>query len=224
MEIALGKKSGRISLEELARRVDGRCTLVDIGTGDGKFVLRAAKSDPALFAVGVDACRENLREAARQTPANALFVIAAAESLPDELNGLADRLVINFPWGSLLKGLLEMDPALMDGLARVARPGARFELRLNASAAAKAGYTLEDAAGAAAAALTRAGFDLTPPAALSPADLRALPSSWARRLASGQGGEPGSTPALALTGCYTGCPLGAAGSLLISKWMISQSR
>lgn len=36
---------------------------------------------------------------------NSMFVEAAIESLPDEFEGVADEIHINFPWGSLLRGL-----------------------------------------------------------------------------------------------------------------------
>jgi 16S rRNA (adenine(1408)-N(1))-methyltransferase len=55
---------------------------------------------------------------------NALFVVAAAEALPPELDGLADTVTVHFPWGSLLRGLLRADPAVMTGLTRLMRPGA----------------------------------------------------------------------------------------------------
>jgi tRNA G46 methylase TrmB len=59
-------------------------TWVDIGAGDGRFVLHAARVHPDVLAIGVDACRENLAGAARKTPPNALFLIANALALPEE--------------------------------------------------------------------------------------------------------------------------------------------
>lgn len=185
METIQGKITRPMDALELAGRIQSRRqVLIDIGAGDGKFILHAARRDPGLFGIGVDACRENLREGSRNAPENALFVIAAAQSLPDELHGRASRLAINFPWGSLLEGLLQADPALLGGLARLVCPGAQIEIRLNQSAAQEAGWELATAGDAAAHALRQAGFTLRDPARLGPADLRALPSTWAKRLAS----------------------------------------
>ena len=55
---------------------------------------------------------------------NALFVVAAVEATPAELDGVADLVTVHFPWGSLLRGLLGADPAIMSSLTRVLRPSA----------------------------------------------------------------------------------------------------
>src|SRR5262245_42708586 len=139
METICGKRTLHIDADTLANRVAGAsAVLVDIGTGDGRYVLQAARAGSSWFAIGVDACRENMRTASRTAPHNTLFVIADARALPDEVRGLATRIVINFPWGSLLGGLLDGDAGLLGGLAWLARPnpdpnkgGATLEIRLN---------------------------------------------------------------------------------------------
>jgi 16S rRNA (adenine(1408)-N(1))-methyltransferase len=91
--------------------------------------------------VGVDASAAGMAEASRRAAGkpgrgglpNALFVVAGAEALPPELDGLADLVVIHFPWGSLLRGLLEADPAIMTGLVRVMRPGATLSMLLSST-------------------------------------------------------------------------------------------
>jgi 16S rRNA (adenine(1408)-N(1))-methyltransferase len=59
------------------------------------------------------------------------FVVAAAEALPPELDGLAGLVTVHFPWGSLLRGLLAADPAILAGLVRVMRPGACLSVLLS---------------------------------------------------------------------------------------------
>jgi 16S rRNA (adenine(1408)-N(1))-methyltransferase len=198
MEIMQGKSSRQMAAHELAQHLAGvEHVLVDVGTGDGRFVLEAARRDPGLFAIGVDACRENLREnarrvharrersphAARPAEGSLLFVIASAGALPAELRGLASQVTVNFPWGSLRDGLLRGDPALLDGLRGLMRPGAQLELRLNASALAEAGWELLSGADQVRAVLAEAGFRPRPPRLLDAAALRAFPSTWARKLA-----------------------------------------
>ena len=81
-----------------------------MGTGDAAWVLRRARAEPSRFFVGIDANAENLASASRRAAAkpqrggcaNALFVQAAAEAPPSELEGLADSLTVLLPWGSLL--------------------------------------------------------------------------------------------------------------------------
>jgi 16S rRNA (adenine(1408)-N(1))-methyltransferase len=187
VEYLVGKRALAIDQPALVERLGGRtCVMVDVGTGDGRYVRAAALADPGAFAIGLDACREQLRQASRTAPPNALFVIANALALPRELDGRATHLTINFPWGSLLAGLLDGDSALPARLTAIARPGATLDVRLNAGALAEAGHTLEDGGAAVRAALGAVGFALRPPVALGPADLRACPTTWAHRLAFGR--------------------------------------
>ena len=118
MESIQGKYAARIDAPALLGRLaDYQEVLLDIGTGDGRFVRHMAAACPARFAIGVDACRENLRAHSRAAPANALYLIAEARALPHALDGQATAITINFPWGSLLGGLLASEPALLDRLA-----------------------------------------------------------------------------------------------------------
>ena len=187
MECIQGRSALQFDAFALAHRLDGyRDILVDLGTGDGRFVRHMAETHPAGFAIGIDACRENLRQASRRAPPNALYLIASAQALPCELHGLATELTINFPWGSLLGGLLEGDPALTGCLAAVARPGARLEIRLNGGALAEAGWSLEEGGARVHQVLRASGFAIRRPHALGPRELRACPTTWARRLAFGR--------------------------------------
>jgi 16S rRNA (adenine(1408)-N(1))-methyltransferase len=187
VEYLVGKRALALDQPALVERLRGRTrVLVDVGTGDGRFVRAAALADPAAFAIGLDACREQLWQAVRAAPPNALYVIANALALPCELDGRATHLTLNFPWGSLLAGLLAGDPALLARLAAIACPGAPLDVRLNAGALAEAGATLAEGGAAVRAALVAAGFALRRPVALGPAELRACPTTWAHRLAFGR--------------------------------------
>ena len=60
---------------------------VDLGTGDGRRVLRAASARPDTLVIGVDANAAGMAEASRRAARrgalpNALFVVAAAEHPP----------------------------------------------------------------------------------------------------------------------------------------------
>ena len=187
MEIIRGKMSLEMDAGTLSTSISGcRRVLIDLGTGDGRFVRYLAEANPDAFVIGVDACRENLREASRRNQGNALFVIANARSLPAELYGLATQVTINFPWGSLLQGLLEAEPGLMAGLSAVSQPGALLEVRLNAGALAEAGYSLEKGTALVWDNLLAHGFGLRVPAKLDVQSLRGYPTTWSRRLAVGR--------------------------------------
>jgi 16S rRNA (adenine(1408)-N(1))-methyltransferase len=187
MERIRGKQSSASDAAALAAVASGyRAVLVDIGTGDGRYVRRAARRQPTWLAIGVDACRENLRAISRCAPPNALFVVANALALPGDLRGLATRLTINFPWGSLLTGLLRGDPALLGGLAALARPGAIVEIRVNRGALVGAGTPLEGGVTGIRRALSLSGFAVRTSSALDAGALHALPTTWAKRLAFGR--------------------------------------
>jgi hypothetical protein len=202
METIRGKAALDLDLNGLNERLNGHDRIIlDLGTGDGRYVRSLADSFPAHFIIGVDSCRENLRQVSRAKLTNALFIIASAQDLPRELCGLASQVTINFPWGSLLAGLLNNDASLINGLNFIAQPGASIDLRLNAGALAEAGTTLEAGADRIYRNMAQAGWRIQHPVAIDAHTLRTFPSTWAKRLAFGR--DP---RAMALTG-YLSSPL-----------------
>ncbi len=187
MEIIRGKHVSFMDASALAERLNKYENLhIDIGTGDGRFVQHIAQARPNDFVMGIDACRENLHEVSRRAAANALFVIANAQVLPSDLYGLAAHITINFPWGSLLEGLLADDAGLFSGLVMVARPGATLEVRLNGGALAEGGWELEEGADRVQAVLSANGFAMRSAHILSRNELITFPTTWAKRLAFGR--------------------------------------
>ena len=187
MEYIRGKTSAEIDADGLAARVAGYDdVLIDVGTGDGRYVLHVARTQPTCFAIGVDACWDNLRRASRKAPPNVLYVIANALALPAELGGMASKVTINFPWGSLLTGLVDGEPMLLEGLLAITRAGAALEVRLNGGALAESGYTLETGTARVRRALQEGGFDVGELLWLDARELRQCHTTWAKRLAYGR--------------------------------------
>jgi 16S rRNA (adenine(1408)-N(1))-methyltransferase len=91
--------------------------MVDLGTGDGAAVVRAARQQPAGLAIGVDTDAASLREVSRRAAAlprkgglpNALFLVGEANEALGLLHGCVDELRITLPWGSLMRAVLEGD-------------------------------------------------------------------------------------------------------------------
>ncbi len=112
--------------------------VLDIGTGDGRFVSSMAKLRPDAFFIGVDANVKPLEKPsmkATRKPAkgglpNAMFVQAAVENLPEEFAGAVSEIHINFPWGSLLRAVAIGDAGILGSLRSIARPGAALEILL----------------------------------------------------------------------------------------------
>ena len=187
METIRGKSSHELDFNSLAERLaDYNHILLDLGTGDGRFVWRLAGQQQDRFFIGIDACRENLRANSRSKLANALFVIASAQALPQELNGLASHVTINFPWGSLLESLLRSEDSLILRLLSVSRPFAGLDIRLNAEALITAGWTLESGADQIEGIVNAAGWKTKSRSWMDAHLLRSFPTTWAKRLAFGR--------------------------------------
>jgi 16S rRNA (adenine(1408)-N(1))-methyltransferase len=99
--------------------------IVDLGTGDGRGALALAVAEPGALVLGVDAVAsamaETSRRAARSSP-NALFLAASAAAFGAEAGRIADRVVITFPWGSLLRGVAGADRAVGAAIAGLVKP------------------------------------------------------------------------------------------------------
>jgi 16S rRNA (adenine(1408)-N(1))-methyltransferase len=197
METIRGKVSLDLDLTELhGRLANYNRILLDLGTGDGKFAFCHADNFPSHFVIGVDSCRENLREHSRARLPNLLYIIASAQNLPHELSGLVSHITINFPWGSLLESLLTGDDKLMRGLEAISSSNASMVLRLNGGALTESGWSLEEGASRIHNNLLQAGWQLNAPVMLKADALRNFPSTWAKRLSFGR--DP---RALQLSGC-----------------------
>lgn len=125
-----GKNIVEISGDELKNLIAGfEKIVVDLGTGDGKFAYNYAKKNPNCFVIGIDAVSELMEEISRKIdkkPAkggleNIIYICSAVESLPDELSNIADEIHINFPWGSLLNGVIKGNPEILSNIKKIAK-------------------------------------------------------------------------------------------------------
>ena len=116
--------------------VTGEGVIVDIGTGDGRFVYQSARQNPTKLYIGIDPNArplEKISEKIHRKPAkggapNVLFIQAAVEDLPSELNGVADEVHVHFPWGSLLRAVATGDITVLENLRRICAPEALLEI------------------------------------------------------------------------------------------------
>ena len=173
---------------------------VDLGTGDGRFVLASAAANPDRLVVGVDPVADAMAESSHRAarPAirggapNALFVVAAAEAIPSELRGIANLVTVNLPWGSLLRGALALDEAAAAGIAALVGPSGTVELLLAPDPRDRLAADLDVRArldAGLAGDWRRLGLDLELACEATPVELARVHTTWSRRLRLGAGGD-----------------------------------
>ena len=173
--------------------------VIDIGTGDGLFVSECARQNPRKFFIGIDANSrplEKISEKIHRKPpkgglANVLFLQAAVEDLPSELNGVADEVHVHFPWGSLLGAVATGNEAVMGNLRRICATDALLEVvigfdpvrdvselkRLQISS-----LSLDYIDSFLAPRYEESGFAIIERGVLPPSEWTSVQTSWARRL------------------------------------------
>jgi 16S rRNA (adenine(1408)-N(1))-methyltransferase len=160
---------------------------VDLGTGDGRFVLAHATEHPDRLVLGVDAVADPMVDASRRAARspgrgglpNARYVVAALDALPAELDGLADLVTVHFPWGSLRDAAIGRDEQATARLARLVGPAGRLELLVADGDRDRAAPFDPDVA---LAALAAAGLRVNELRPATLADAVAAHSSWGKRL------------------------------------------
>jgi 16S rRNA (adenine(1408)-N(1))-methyltransferase len=173
--------------------------IIDLGTGDGRFVYQSARQNPKRFYIGIDPNVRPLekisekiyRKPSKGGAANVLFVQAAIEDLPAELDGVADEVHVHFPWGSLLRAVATGDVVVLQNLRRICSPGALLEVVLgldptrDQSEIERLGLTtltLEYIDQTLVPQYAAAGFEITERGIIPAADWPEFNTSWAKRL------------------------------------------
>jgi len=173
--------------------------VVDIGTGDGRFVYRSAQENPNKFYIGIDANTKPLEKismkATRKTSKgglpNVLFVQAAIENLPEELNETADEVHIHFPWGSLLRVVILGDENVLQNLRRICAPECLVEIIIGIDQERDKSeierlelpsLSLDYLENVLIPKYKAAGFGILQSGILSVSDWSKLETSWARKL------------------------------------------
>lgn len=104
--------------------------VIDLGTGNGKFVYELALYNPDILFIGIEPTASNLfeysKKANKHKVNNLIYIITSIENMDDVLNGLADIVYINFPWGSLLEAIVKDMPELLGKIALLGKKGAEF--------------------------------------------------------------------------------------------------
>ena len=182
----------------------GEGVVIDIGTGDGLFVYQCARANPNKFYIGIDANPrplEKVSEKIHRNPAkgglpNVLFLQAAIEDLPSELDEVADEVHIHFPWGSLLRLVAAGDETVLRNLRRICAPEGVLEIIIgldperDRSEIERLGLNLFSTVYVDQELNPRyqaAGFEILERGVLAQSEWATLRTSWAKRLRGNEG-------------------------------------
>lgn len=118
-------------------------TLVDLGTGDGKFPYLMAREDETRLCLGVDAQTAGFSHFAwkgARKPSrgglitqNLFYLQADLPQLPDALDGVADVITLRLPWAGLLREAILPSEGFLKMLVGLSKPKAWVVLQLNTS-------------------------------------------------------------------------------------------
>ena len=181
----------------------GEGVIIDIGTGDGRYVYQSARRNPNKFYIGIDPNTrplEKISEKIHRKPAkggapNVLFIQSAIEDLPEELNGVANEVHVHFPWGSLLRAVATGDVVLLQNLRRICEEDALLEVvigidpvrdKTELERLGMEPLTLEVVDVVLVPNYAAAGFEIIERGVIAASEWPALETSWAKRL---QGNE-----------------------------------
>jgi 16S rRNA (adenine(1408)-N(1))-methyltransferase len=202
LRIARGRRLEEVDAAWLADTAAAhRRVSIDVGAGDGRYVLQRATAEPGELVIAMDASHAGLRESSARAARdpkrgglpNALFVVAALEAAPAELLGLGSMVTVHFPWGTLLDAAIGREAAGTRRLAGLVASGGWLRLLVSAhqrderqGAVSLDPYSIVDA-------YRSLGFE---PLEVRPAtvdDAVAARSSWGKRLLGGSHGRGAAT-------------------------------
>lgn len=163
---------------------------MDVGAGDGGYVVFRARTEPNTFAIAVDASPDGLVRGAwkakRQRLQNAAFLVESVEHFPRELACLADEVTVHFPWGSLFRGLLDGSRPVLGPIASLMKVGADLHVLLSAVDRDGFAEVTPSVVSSRRATYSELGLHLVGAEWASSAIVAASHSSWAKRLAVGR--------------------------------------
>jgi 16S rRNA (adenine(1408)-N(1))-methyltransferase len=114
MIILEGGKKVKIPPNQIKEILNKFETIVlDIGTGDGRFIYKSALKQPKTLFIGMDPLTSQMSAYSskinRKKLDNTLLVIGSIENIPTDLFSYVDKIYINLPWGSLLEKIIKAE-------------------------------------------------------------------------------------------------------------------
>lgn len=81
----------------------------------------------------IDISRRAAAKPSRGGVSNALFICSSLEQLPAEFCQVATKITVNYPWGSLLKAVVQPDITALQIIKNLARAKAQLTILINYS-------------------------------------------------------------------------------------------
>lgn len=163
---------------------------MDIGAGDGGYVVHRARTEPATYAIAIDASPDALAggawRAKRARLTNAAFLVEGVERLPTELACVADEVTVHFPWGSLMRGIVDGSPAVVRPIAGLMKNGAELRVLMSGVDRDGCGEITPSLIASHRVAYAEHGLHLLGAGWASSAAVAESRSTWAKRLAVGR--------------------------------------
>ncbi len=124
MKVVKGNKEFDISEEQYKKLINNyKNIILDIGTGDGRFIYKNALENIEEFYIGLDPSAKQLKnyskKAVRKKLPNALFVIGSSHNIPKELENTINTLYVILPWGTLLQNLVLPSREFINSLSKL---------------------------------------------------------------------------------------------------------
>jgi 16S rRNA (adenine(1408)-N(1))-methyltransferase len=133
-----GNKQIEISRKDLLNLISGyQNVILDLGTGDGRFVYKSALENKDNFWIGLDPSEKQLsvysRKAVRKNLQNVLFIVGSIENLPNELKNSCQKIFVVLPWGTLLQKTVLPTKTFLKQLNALYKGGHELEIILGFS-------------------------------------------------------------------------------------------
>ena len=121
--------------------------------------------------------------------------MGSIEALPEELNGIANQVFINFPWSGLLKGIVLVENDTWSNIKRICKTGAYIDILFGYERTGGIDETEQFGIPVLnplyiketiAPRLAEKGFRVIEMRTVDPGEIRNYPSSWAKKLGYGR--------------------------------------
>ncbi|MFC1755838.1 methyltransferase domain-containing protein [Patescibacteria group bacterium] len=200
MNVVLGNKKIEIDkkeLNELTKCYEG--VIIDLGTGDGRFVFKNALKEKDFFFMGIDPSEKQLLEyskkAVRKKLPNLMYVVGSVEQLPIELENVAQKIYINLPWGSLLSSVVNPNKEIVKNIGNLLKKSGSLEITVGYHEQSEPSETErlnlpdlnEDYINSGLAPVYKeCGFELSNLEKIEKKDLKKIETTWSKKLSFGK--------------------------------------